>query len=208
MTRAGQRHDRQPVATTAQSRLGSWATTPESYLHGYSFVQQVDILAHELERKWGIDRLRLLVEPELRARFDTQRYKLDKAIESGTSQEIEVEARRTINAWRALDRAATASGAETLAPQVLEVAQPDGSIIAVVQSYSDAHLVKAQGRATIVISAQEVVNILNAYNDASALKIAYEVFKEFPGARVTPARKLNDPIEDRKSGLFDDAIPF
>ena len=88
---------------------GAWASNPQSYFHGYAYIQQVDLLAHEMDLKWGLDRLRLLVDPELRGRFDNQRFKMDEAIRAGDSEQIMTEAQRSLNAYRALDRAATAN---------------------------------------------------------------------------------------------------
>ena len=42
----------------------------------------LDLLAHEMDRKWGIGRLWLLVSDLLRAKFDAQKDKLDAAIEA------------------------------------------------------------------------------------------------------------------------------
>ena len=56
----------------------TWADETPSWLAGRAALDEADALAIELERKWGCGRLRLLVSPELRARFDAQRWKLRK----------------------------------------------------------------------------------------------------------------------------------
>ena len=84
----------------------------------------------ELERKWGCGRLRLLVSTELRARFDSQRWKLAQAQWHGGLEDVVREAGRMARAWRALDTAAEAGGAAPLSPEVWELSLSDGTVVA------------------------------------------------------------------------------
>jgi hypothetical protein len=205
MTRAPQTQGRQKVTLPAseQTQRGPWAKTPDSYFHGHACIQAVDILAHEMDKKWGVDRLRLLVGPDLQARFDTQRWKLNEAIEKAGSEQIQLESQRTVNAYRALDKAATESGADMLDPKMLEIHQVDGKVLCVVQTHIDASRVKNDGRAKVVVSLVEIVALLEHY------QAAVDVLAAFPGARVTSTRRLDDPVEGIKwQGLIDDEIPF
>lgn len=81
-------------------------------------VEGLDLLVVEMERTWGVGRLRLLVSGQRRAKFDEQKDRLDQAI--GTNQEgyvrIQVEGMR--RAWQALDWSAREAGAARLAPTV------------------------------------------------------------------------------------------
>lgn len=204
MTRAPQTQGRQKPAipVSAQTKAGPWAKTPESYFHGHACIQAVDILAHAMDKKWGVDRLRLLVGPDLQARFDTQRWKLNEAIEKADSAQIQVESQRTANAYRALDKAATESGADMMDPKMLEIYQ-EGKVLCVVETHIDASRVKNDGRAKIVVSLVEIVALLEHY------QAAVDVLATFPGARVTSTRRLGDPVEGIKwQGLIDDEIPF
>ena len=205
MTRAPQAQGRQKVTlpVSEQTKRGPWAKTPDSYFHGHACIQAVDILAHEMDKKWGVDRLRLLVGPDLQARFDTQRWKLNEAIEKASSEQIQLESQRTVNAYRALDKAATENGADMLDPKMLEIHQGDGKVLCVVQTHIDASRVKNDGRAKVVVSLVEIVALLEHY------QAAVDVLAAFPGARVTSTRRLDDPVEGIKwQGLIDDEIPF
>jgi hypothetical protein len=156
-----------------------------------------------MDKKWGVDRLRLLVGPDLQARFDTQRWKLNEAIEKASSEQIQLESQRTVNAYRALDKAATENGADMLDPKMLEIHQGDGKVLCVVQTHIDASRVKNDGRAKVVVSLVEIVALLEHY------QAAVDVLAAFPGARVTSTRRLDDPVEGIKwQGLIDDEIPF
>ena len=55
-----------------------------------AILDGLDETARQMERKWGVGRLRLLVDDALRAKFDAQKAKLDAAI--ATDQEIYVRA--------------------------------------------------------------------------------------------------------------------
>ena len=89
----------------------TWANETATWLAGRAALDEADALAIELERKWGCGRLRLVVPPELRARFDSQRWKLLQAQWHGGLDDVVREAGRMARAWRALDAAAEAAGA-------------------------------------------------------------------------------------------------
>ena len=52
---------------------------PSDYAIG-AIIDGLDQVAVEMERKWGVGRLRFLVSDLLRARFDAQKAKLEAAI--------------------------------------------------------------------------------------------------------------------------------
>jgi hypothetical protein len=87
----------------------SWARTPGTYIAGRAYIDGADETAAEMEAKWGCDRLRLLVGPELREKFDRQRYLLNQAIWHGELEAVRRESGRMVMAWQALDRAAVAA---------------------------------------------------------------------------------------------------
>ena len=51
-----------------------------------AIIDGLDQVAVEMERKWGVGRLRLLVSDLLRAKFDAQKDKLDAAIATNQEQ--------------------------------------------------------------------------------------------------------------------------
>src|SRR5258708_6557656 len=88
----------------------SWARSAGTYIAGRAYLDGADETAAEMEAKWGCDRLRLLVGPELREKFDRQRYLLNQAIWHGELEEVRRESNRMVAAWLALDRAAESAG--------------------------------------------------------------------------------------------------
>ena len=81
---------------------------PSSYAI-QAIIDGLDQVAVEMERKWGIGRLRLLVSDFLRAKFDSQRDKLAAAIATNREVYIRAQAEGMKRAWAALDNAADGS---------------------------------------------------------------------------------------------------
>jgi hypothetical protein len=170
---------------------------PHVYLEGRSHLDGVDALAVEMERKWGIDRLRLLVDQELRHRFDRQRVKFNTALWHGDLPEVEREAARMATAWRALDAAATAAGAKPIEPEVIAEFVVDAMVVAIVRDTAAARAVQADGRARQTWTLEELERVLRAFPAVVKAK------HTFPGATVAAARVPTDPLLE----LPDDEIP-
>lgn len=168
-----------------------WSSTQGTYIAGQSEITEADLAALTAERKWGTGRLRLLVDPELRARFDSQRLKLDAAIREGELEDVRRESRRMIAAWRALDKAATAAGKDNTPPACWEVALDDGTVAVIVRDDEAASLVQHDGRQVAVWTLAEIGRILSARADAvTKAKVT------FPGATVKVVRPPIDPLND------------
>lgn len=187
------------------SSPNSWSKTNGTYISGRAYIDGADETACEMEAKWGADRLRLLVSPELREKFDRQRYLFNQAIWHGELEDVRRESGRMVNAWLALDKAAVAAGKEPLSLKVWELALEDGRAVAVVPTDHDVAAVNADGRKLVVYTLAEIGRLLSAYPDIAIAKAT------FPGATITAIRKtVDDPlrdIPDTAEGL-DDEIPF
>src|SRR5512134_2589645 len=85
-----------------------------------AILDGLDHVAAEMERKWGVGRLRLLVSDLLRARFDAQKDKLDVAIVTNRETYIRAQAEGMKRAWSALHKAASEAGYAPLSPKVWE----------------------------------------------------------------------------------------
>ena len=168
----------------------AWNKSHGTYIAGAAHIDGVDTIAAEMERRWGCGRLRLLVSPELRERFDKQRYKFNSAIQNGELEDVIRESARMVNAWKALQSAAEGSGSVPLDPKVWEVTLEDGTVVALAQTSAEAHAVPTQGRKLVVYTLEEVGMILAHYRDAVAMKLAY------PGSEVTRVKKsVPDPLD-------------
>ena len=179
-----------------------WDCSHGTYIAGRAALDGVDALAVEMERKWGCDRLRLLVSRELREKFDRQRYKLHAAVLNGELIEVQRESDRMLIAWRTLDTMAAAAGAAPIAPEVWEVTLEDGRVAAIVQTVADAHKVVAEGRQVEVYSLDEIGRMLASYPGVMKAKVIW------PGARVTRVEKtIGDPLDAiRQAADLDDPL--
>jgi hypothetical protein len=181
----------------------SWARTPGTYISAQAHIGGVDHVAVTMEAKWGVGRLRLLVSPELREKFDRQDYLLNQAIWHGDVEDVRREAARMTTAWQALDRAAEDAGSAKLNPVVWEVALADGTVAAIVRDASEARAVTADGRRLAVYTMEEIARILSHHSAVNQAKLT------FPGATVTAVRRPSNPLDafpDTDTDL-DDPLP-
>lgn len=177
----------------------SWQSSPAVYLAGQEEVDDLDIVAAEMEQKWGADRLRLLVSKELREKFDRQRYLTNQAIWHGELEDVRTQCRRMVKAWRALDAAAEAAGADPAPGEVWECVGAKGAVYAIVRQSSDARKIKADGRHVEVFTLDEVAHLLDGFPEIVKAKQVFE------GAKVTQVRRtIGDPLD----GLADSRAPL
>jgi len=169
-----------------------WATTPGMYIAGKEALDAADFLGVEMDRYWGVARLRLLVDGALREKFDRQRYLLAQARWEGSLEDVKRESQRMVTAYRALDAAAKASAAPPVNDSVWEVGIPtgilEGSVLAVVKNDEAMAKVVAEGRNVIVMTLDEVARYIGQDRDLLEIK------KTFPGAQVKRAEMPRDPV--------------
>jgi hypothetical protein len=195
--------DKSIEKTIGRKVKAEWATSHTTMLSAQTWIDEMDIVARDLERHWGVDRLRLLVEPDLREKFDRQRYLVNHALETGSIEDVKRECQRMVKAWRACDRAAHDAGHRRLSPEVWEIGLADGSVLALCRSTDDAHAYRADGRATVVWTLDEVAQMVSGQHFVQSVK------REFPGAAVVAARAPVDPLRGTDAvGRIDDPIPF
>jgi hypothetical protein len=178
-----------------------YSATPPEFMAAQSHIDCLDGLAIEMERRWGVGRLRLLVAPEWTAKFDSQAYRLNVATKQGTVEDVQRECARMTAAWRKLDELATAAGAATVSPEAWEVGLPNGDVAILVRDAVDAHALIGDGRSRQLWTLAEVAEVIGKFPEIAKAK------QVFPGAKVTAVRR--DPVQatdwDEKVG---DALPF
>lgn len=153
-----------------------------------SIIDGVDFIATQMERKWGIGRLRLIVDDQLRTKFDAQFEKFNAAIEAGQTDLISVQAEGMKRAWQALDKAADTAGQKPLSAEVWEVTLPgSGRVVAVVRTSEEAHLVATPDCETWTLS--EISHLIE-----HAGTLVADIKRTFPGAEITAIHgKTNSP---------------
>ena len=185
----------------ARMEVPPWQETVGMFISGQAEVDELDLVAIEMERKWGAGRLRLLVDTVLREKFDRQRYLVNQALWHGQLQDVIMQARRMITAWQVLDRAAAAAGRPELDTEVWEVALPDGAVAAIVRDPHQAGKVAAENRDVRVYTLNEIGHQIHNVPELSKAKIV------FPGATVEKVRtRVSDPLQavpDSKAPIDD-----
>jgi hypothetical protein len=191
-----------------------WARSYGTYIAGRSYLDEVDALAAQMELKWGVGRLRLLVPPDMRERFDRQRYLLNQAIWHGQDlEQVKVQSARMCRAWCALNDKAEELGARPLDPECWEVAFGPGAVAGVAiicRDGYDASKVDIAGRCATVYTLEEIARLLELFPTVAAVK------KFYPGARVEAVRHtVQDPLDafpgserDLDAPLVEDEIPW
>jgi len=186
----------------------TWAKSVGEYISAQAHMDGADHLAIEMERKWGAGRLRLLVSPELREKFDRQRFLFNAAIWHGDLEAVRLQAERMTKAWRALDGAAEAAQALPLLPLVWELALSDGTVVAIVPDQVNARRVIDQGRRLVTYTLEELGRMIEVYQATTKVKEA------FPGATVEQLRRqsVGDPLDSIRDAKdldqpLDDMVP-
>jgi hypothetical protein len=202
---AGQNQWREVLPRERRFDAAPWQATYGMYITGQAWVDELTLCVEGMERKWGAGRLRLMVGPELRERFDRQRYLTNQAIWHGDLEGVQTQCRRMINGWKALDKAATDAGLERCPTEAWEVVGASGLVHVIVRTIDDAIDYKMGRQNACVYTLAEMAVILDALSPVEALKSA------FPDAEVVQLRRdVGDALDDvhDTQGDLDDEIPF
>jgi hypothetical protein len=153
-----------------------------------AWFEGVDHARAEAEAEWGVGRLPLLVDAEMRAKFNRQQVRWSGALQEAWAAKmltrdqlaaVQAAAGGMTRAWAALGVAATEAGHRPIFPDVWEARLADGSVAAVVRTDAEASKVIAEGRHVCVYTLSEVANLIDALPPALALAKVV-----FPGAKV------------------------
>lgn len=157
-------------------------------------LEALDEVANQAERRWGVDRLPRLVSIDLAERFYRQLDKLNAAITDeatgGSVANVEVEAGRMVNAWRALDAAAEAAGAEEASGMYLGAKMADGRSLVVCSDLEAVGVwrVLNPDSPAAVWTVDEVVKVLEGFDLVNRTK---HLFEGAMIADVRPAKSFN-----------------
>ena len=152
------------------------------YSTAKAILDGVDEVVAASERTWGVGRLRLLVEDDLRARWDRQWLAWCRACEAYDLAAIRTQGAAVRRAIAVLEAEAVAAGHRPLRPDVWEVGH-EGRAIAVCRTSAEAGVVARDRRDLEVWTVEELVRVaLSGRSAVSAVK------QNFPGAEVVAMR--------------------
>lgn len=159
-----------------------------------SVIDGVEATARQYEDKWGVGRLELLVDDELRLKFRQQYERFNNACMAHDVVRVRMAGAGMIRGWQTLDKAAVEAGAQPLDPQTWEIQLPDGRVIAFCRHLHDSFHVARSGRNIEIWTPEEIVRVITAYPEIALAKSV------FPGATVVSMKpkRLEDlpPLED------------
>ena len=159
------------------------------YFTAKAILDGVDEAVAASERTWGVGRLRLLVEDDLRARWDRQWLAWFRACEAYDLAAIRTQGAAVRRAIVVLEQAARAAGHEALRPDVWEVLH-EGRAVAVCRTSAEAGVVARDRRDLEVWTVEELVRV--ALSGRSAISAAKQ---HFPGAEVLALRSPAPDID-------------
>jgi hypothetical protein len=178
-----------------------WQWDLKTVHDGQYAVNTLDELTDAMDRRWGVGRLRHLIDPELRAKVDAQRLKTTQAIRSGSIDDVLVQCRRMCNALRAADEAATRAWATAPASRVMACVTPAGRRLVIVQGDDDiASVPLADGDSAY--SLEEIARMIDGMP-----AIVREVKSKFSRSRVEMLKPAAAIDSDWNADEGDD-IPF
>jgi hypothetical protein len=160
-------------------------------------VRSVDQRGREMDQRWGIGRLPMLVPIDVAERFRVQQRKFSSAVWEYDAAEVQKHGEAMLRAYAKLDELAVACGASTAPPEQWEF-EVAGELVILVKDLKDTGRVETNGRAAQVWSLDEIANVISAHPILNAAKSA------FPGAvveSVRPPKALRDELNDNVNDL-------
>ena len=88
---AGQNQWREVLPRERRFDAAPWQATYGMFITGQAWVDELTLCVEGMERKWGAGRLRLMVGPELREKFDRQRYLTNQAVWHGGLEDVKAQ---------------------------------------------------------------------------------------------------------------------
>jgi len=157
-------------------------------------ISKLDRVVLTMEKLWGVNVLPLLVDDELRAKFEKMKKRLDKSIEKGFDIDVEKRCAAMARGWKALDTSARLRGNK-----------PTGNVWVGWHPSGTPILVTAHG-AQIKDLPEDVLTFTV---DELVAMVRPELIRIKTSWKDATVKRLGDSEPPRKGEFpFDDPIPF
>ena len=153
---------------------------------------------HEMESKWGFNKLPKLVDPETAAKFERAYQSYQIACNEDDEENMILKCSNLALGWKVLQSKAIKLGHEPDLDRAWYHTDEDGQKWAFVRDTGDA---KKVDDADVVMSWNEVCRVVTAWHKQN--KISLEIKQKFPGAEIKKIGNITDNGE-----VLDDEIPF
>ena len=162
-----------------------------------------DVVAREMEAKWGVDRLVGLQTPEVAAKFGARMGQLNDAINAGDPTTTAELATICIANLRRMDQLAIEAGHKPMPPEVWEF-DLDGERFTILRDGDMWPVLREiRGEGVKFYTLREVANAIKAKLDGDWIGV---IKREWPGAEVNAIRRTQPETEIERA--IDDALPF
>jgi glutamate 5-kinase len=183
---------KRPVRQRKSDRMIHSGVTQEEIRCDHALAP-FDHMAHQMDLKWGVDRLVELVTPEMAEKYGSAMAKLNAAIEAADPQQVSLRAGVCMRGMEAMDQAATQSGAEPASRDVWLV-QADGREFGLLRDARAWQSVQEKRPGVRLITEREMVLAIEMYQRSLAGQMVEQVKDSFPKADVI--KIPNDNLED------------
>lgn len=189
---------------------GAPPPTPMELLRQISdIIASVDERARECNRKWGTNRLPLLVPFDWLEKFRSQKLKWNRAVWESAPvptpdclAAIRKQGEAMLRAFDKLEELAVAEGHLPTPPTWWEFELEDGTPVILVRDRAELGQVDPKGRSVQIWSLEEVAQVIAKFPD-----LVLGAKQAFPGAEIVPLRTDRDSRKVVEDAL-NDAIPF
>ena len=169
----------------------------------YELLKPLQVVAREMEQRWGSGRLISLVPADLANKFQTASLNLDHAIKRKKVDVVAEKVTNLIKGWKLLDKAALKYGNEPedhLNPVIWWVTAPTGERYAIVQHQDDMKRVP-ETSCDRIYTIQEVGKIISQFEQSGNLA---DIKNEFQGSEIISIKRKGFKADMEVS----DPIPF
>ena len=162
-------------------------------------IKCVDQRGREMDERWGIGRLPMLVPIEWAERFHAQHKLFNAAVWEFDLPLVRQHGEAMLRAYDKLDELARSANGEPLPAHQWEFETPEGLVI-LVQDLRDTGRAQRHGREAQVWALDEIANVIRCHPILAAAKTS------FPGAQVVSVRPSKTTLAELDDELSD--IPF
>jgi hypothetical protein len=188
------------VKREKKKSTGEHVEVPDMYNHAgksqiiNAALRPLDAVARDAEVRWGIGKLESLADPELAARFEQARVRLDTALRGDDVNAVVERCKDMIKGWKILEKRVSAAGHKPREFRVWYQKGDAGKKYAFIQDMADAQFVDSDA---IAYSLEEMARLLD-----DRFQTINKVKELWPGAKVENVKPK------QKKEVFNDDIPF
>lgn len=154
-----------------------------------------DRMAHDMDKKWGVDVLPELVSPETAAKYGSAMAKLNSAIESQDPAMVAARAAVCMRGMQAMDAEATAAGKKPASDDVWILAF-NGKQVGLLKDGRAWQRVRAEYPKLQLITQNDVILALEAMEASELGKMKAIIEGDFPQAEVVGFKFNKEELED------------